>query len=453
MLILNGVLGFITEKRVLRKCPLIVFFSLLPTILIAGLLELDRAPINYKTAPVYDRIHLLQQQLEAGTAKLEWDEQRGWLPSILKHLDVSRWTQTLVFSKTSLQISRISPETPRALYFNDDTYVGWVKHGDVIELSAVDPEQGAIFYTLSQRKNDRPKIIRDQGDCLSCHSSSKTKGVPGYLIRSVFADSNGQPHFGFGTTTTDHTTPFNKRFGGWYVSGVHGRMRHRGNVIARDDRSNPIDPNKGANLTDLSGKFRTDHYLEPGSDIVALMILEHQSQMHNLITHASYECRHALHYQQIMNQALKRPMNYEAESTRNRIASAGDKLLRHMLFCNEYKLKAPVKGLTEFSRYFSSLGPKDRKGRSLRDLDLERRMFRYPCSFLVYSKSFDNLPSPMLAYVEERLIQVLRGKDNNKAYAHLSSKDRKAILEILMETKMGFRTKVNASVQNYRNMK
>ena len=152
MLILNGVLGFITEKRVLRKCPLIVFFSLLPTILIAGLLELDRAPINYKTAPVYDRIHLLQQQLEAGTAKLEWDEQRGWLPSILKHLDVSRWTQTLVFSKTSLQISRISPATPRALYFNDDTYVGWVKHGDVIELSAVDPEQGAIFYTLSQRK-------------------------------------------------------------------------------------------------------------------------------------------------------------------------------------------------------------------------------------------------------------------------------------------------------------
>ena len=146
-------------------------------------------------------------------------------------------------------------------------------------------------------------------------------------------------------------------------------------------------------------------------------------------------------------------MNYEAESTRSRIASAGDKLLRYMLFCNEYKLKAPVKGLSEFSRYFSSLGPKDSKGRSLRDLDLERRMFRYPCSFLVYSKSLDNLPPPMLAYVEERLIQVLRGKNNNKAYAHLSSKDRKAILEILMETKMGFRTKVNASIQNYRNMK
>ena len=422
----------------------IVLLSFLPTILNAGLLELNKEPIHYKTTPVCDRIYLLKQQLEAGTARLEWDEQRGWLPSVLKHLQVPAWSQTLVFSKTSLQINRISPATPRAIYFNDDTYVGWVKHGDVIELSAVDPEQGAIFYVLPQKKNVQAKIIRDQGDCLSCHSSSKTKGVPGYLVRSVFVDQNGQPYFGFGSTTTDHTTPFDKRFGGWYVSGMHGRMRHQGNVITRDALSHPVDADKGANLTNFSGMFPVDDYLEPGSDIVALMILEHQSQMHNLITYASYECRHALYYQQVMNQVLKRPVNHETESTRSRIVSAGEKLLRYMLFSDEYKLQAPVRGLSEFSRRFSSQGPRDGKGRSLRDLDLERRIFRYPCSFLIYSESFNKLPLPMLNYVEERLIQVLQGKDHSGEFVHLSPRDRAIILEILVQTKAGFLDKVNA---------
>ncbi len=413
-------------------------------ILAAGLLEIEREPINYRKTPVHDRVQRLMHKLAAGTAKLEWDEKQGWLPSVLRHLNVSPSSQLLVFSKTSLQLRRISPVKPRAIYFNDDTYVGWVQHGDVIELSAVDSKQGGIFYTLSQKRSLRPEIVRDQGDCLTCHASSKTKGVPGYLVRSVFAGEDGQPYFGFGTTTTDHSTPFGKRFGGWYVSGTHGEMRHRGNVIAREDRANPLDPDKGANVTDLSGLFRVEPYLEPNSDLVALMILEHQSQMHNLITSGSYDCRQAVHYQKIMNSALDRPLDHETESTRSRIVSAGDKLLRYMLFCDEYKLESPIKGVSGFARHFTSLGPRDSKGRSLRKLDLERRLFRYPCSFLVYSESFDSLPPPLLAHVERRLIQVLLGDDRSEEFNHLSPGDRTSILEILVDTKPGFRAKVDA---------
>jgi hypothetical protein len=174
------------------------------------------------------------------------------------------------------------------------------------------------------------------------------------------------------------------------------------------------------------------------------MILEHQSQMHNLITSGSYDCRQAVHYQKIMNSALDRPLDHETESTRSRIVSAGDKLLRYMLFCDEYKLESPVKGVSGFARHFSSLGPRDSKGRSLRKLDLEQRLFRYPCSFLVYSESFDSLPPPLLAHVERRLIQVLRGDDRSEEFNHLSPGDRTSILEILVDTKPGFRAKVDA---------
>ena len=178
-----------------------VVLTILHVTLSAGIVEIEREPINYKTTPVQDRVQRLKQQVDHGNIRLEWDKKRGWLPSVLKHLDVPASSQTLVFSKTSLQIRRISPARPRAIYFNDDTYVGWVQNGDVIELSAVDSKQGGIFYVLKQQKADRPVIIRDQGDCLTCHASSKTKGVPGYLVRSVFASREGQPHFGFGTYT------------------------------------------------------------------------------------------------------------------------------------------------------------------------------------------------------------------------------------------------------------
>lgn len=417
---------------------------------VSAQLEFEGAPINYATAPVRDAVALLQEKLDQGEASLTWDEEHGWLPSVLEQLNVPQSSQLLVFSKTSLQLRRIMPSRPRALYFNDETYIGWVQRGDVVEVSTVDPEQGAIFYTLKQQISESPKFVRDRGQCLICHASSRTKGVPGHLVRSVYPSRDGQPHFGLGTITTDHATPFEKRFGGWYVTGTHGGMRHLGNAIADDNRKDPIDPEPGANLASLGRLFRTSPYLQQTSDLVAMMVLEHQAQMHNLITRASFETRRAKHHDDVMNAALKRPKDYCSDSTGRRIASAADKLVEYLLFKDEFRLTSPVSGVSGFADEFSTRGPRDSQGRSLREFDLETRMFKYPCSFLIYSEAFDALPPATLDVVYTRLLDVLSDSSepaSDDAFAHLSRADRIAIREILAETKPGFRERIAAVSQ------
>ncbi len=399
-----------------------------------GQLEFSQPPISYHTTPVDDRVAQLSRDLTEGRVSLQWDERHGWLPSVLKLLDVPSSSQTLVFSKTSLQITRINPSRPRAIYYNDDVYVGWVQHGGVVELSAVDPRQGAVFYTLEQRQTDRPLIQRDQGECLSCHMSSRTQGVPGYLVRSVYTGPDGRPFFGLGTATTDHRTPLSERYGGWYVTGSHGDMRHRGNVLAHDDPANPLDVEEGANQLVLPKRVEAEKYLQPGSDLVALMLLEHQSQLHNLITRASYEARRAIHYDQIMNEALERPQDYRSDSAKRRIESTADKLVRYLLMVNEWTLTSPIEYNSAFANEFQSRGPRDSEGRSLRDLDLKTRLFRYPCSYLIYSPSITALPEESLAAVREKLVGVLAADKAPPGYEHMSGADRRAVLQILQET-------------------
>lgn len=418
-----------TVRLLLLAVPLVSAQTLEAT----AQLEFESEPINYQTASVNDRVAKLIASLDAGKVKLSWDKEHGWLPSLLKALDVPRSSQLLVFSKTSLQLNRISPLRPRALYFNDDTYIGWVQRSDVLELAAVDATQGTIFYTLKQNA-DRPEFRRDKGNCLICHASRRTQGVPGLLVRSVYPAKNGQPHFGLGTLTTDHRTPMRDRFGGWYVTGRHGDLRHRGNAIADDRLEEPIDSEPGANLNSLDGLIRTKPYLEPGSDLVALMLLEYQSQAHNAMTRASFETRRALHYDEVMNRALKRPEEFRSDVTERRIQAAGEKLVEFLFYSGEFRLTDAVQGTSNFARDFQKLGPRDSRGRSLRDFDLKERMFRYPLSYLIYSESFAVLPEPAREYVESRMAEVLSGKDRSKAFAHLSDEDCSAIREILLET-------------------
>ena len=405
----------------------------------AAQLQFESEPINYQDAPVHDRIAQLQQKVDKGEIQLSYEGRRGYLRDVLRLLEVPPSSQALVFSQTSFQLRKISPHRPRAVYFNDDTYVGWVQGGDVIEFAAVDPQQGAIFYTLDQQRVSQPKFLRDRGQCMTCHASSRTQGVPGLLIRSVYADADGRPQLGSGTFTTDHRSPFTERWGGWYVSGTHGKLRHMGNCISRD-RSNPeaIDIESGANRTDLKEFVDTTPYLKPTSDIVALMVMEHQTQMHNYITLANFETRHAQHYDRIMNKALGRPEDYQSESTGRRIVSAAEKLVRYMLLVDEFQLTSPVKGVSEFAAEFSSLGPLDSQDRSLRQLDLSSRLFKYPCSYLIYSDAFDSLPALVKQEVYRRLLEVLSGSDQDAQFEHLSSADRTAIREILTDTKPDF---------------
>lgn len=401
--------------------------------------DADREPISYSSAQLDDPVSRLQQRLDRGEAELHYDRQHGYLKSVLEQLNVPISSQGLVFSKTSFQRDRITPETPRALYFNDDVYIGWVQRGDVVEVSAVDSQKGAVFYTLSQHPDDHPRFQRQTHECLQCHDSSLTQQVPGHLVRSVYPDSRGQPILSAGTFVSGHQSPIRERWGGWYVTGTHGRQVHMGNVVIRDrkEAAHPakIDLTGGANCTDLAGRCDTAPYLSPHSDIVSLMVLEHQTQMHNLLTRANYQTRLALRDEVALAQALGRAAGERLDSTRSRIRSVGEPLVRYLLFADEAPLAEPVAGTSPFTSEFSARGPRDKKGRSLRDFDLTRRMFRYPLSYLIYSAAFESQPGPLKEYVYDRLWQILHGEDRSGRFSNLTEDDRRAILEIVRDTK------------------
>ncbi|MEJ7607781.1 MAG: hypothetical protein WKF37_16290 [Bryobacteraceae bacterium] len=254
---------------------------------------------------------------------------------MLKALGIAPESQVLVFSKTSFQATRIAPRMPRALYFNDRVSIGWVRGGDVLEVASLDPKQGIIFYTLDQEKTSKPRFER-RDTCLQCHQSGATLGIPGLMVRSVFPEPSGMPLFQAGSFVTDHRSPLKERWGGWYVSGTHGAQRHMGNAVVRDrDRPDRLETGGTQNVTDLARYFDTGAYLTPHSDVVALMALEHQSHMTNLIIRVGFETRLAVHDNAAMNIALDRPKGEVSESVIRRIGTAVEELLEFMLFAHE----------------------------------------------------------------------------------------------------------------------
>jgi hypothetical protein len=397
--------------------------------------DFEQEPIRYSQSEPKNRVAELIDGINAGETKLTHEDRFGYLRSLLSELNIPVSSQTLVFSKTSLQRHRISPRTPRALYFTDDVYVGFCQDGDVLEISAVDPQLGTVYYTLDQADSFAPRFVRQTDNCLICHGSSQTKDIPGHVVRSVFADAAGLPILSAGTHRVDQTTPLEKRWGGWYVTGTHGDQKHLGNLIVRGrTERDEIDNSAGLNQTSLDGRFDPANYLASHSDIVALMVLEHQADAHNYLTRANFLTRQATHYQESLNRELNEPTGKIWDSTKSRIKSAGEPLVEYLLFSGEAELTAPIRGTSSFAEEFAQRGPKDRQGRSLRDLDLTTRLFKFPCSYLVYSPSFAELPPEVKEYVLRRMNEVLTGSDQSEKFKHLSPADRTAILEILQDT-------------------
>src|SRR6516164_6306775 len=389
-----------------------------------SILPIDHRAIQYATGPLEDPVTKLDRDLASGKAKLDFSPEFGWLPSILKHLDVNVDSQALVFSKTSFQASKIGPRVPRAIFFNDNVTVGSVQNGDVWELAALDPKQGFVFYTLDIHKSDQPRFDR-RDVCLQCHQGPATLGVPGIMIASVYPDASGMPAFNFGMPVTDHRTPFENRWGGWYVTGTHGGMHHRGNAVARDRTKPDVLETQGTqNLTTLGRKFDDGAYLSRLSDIVALMTLEHQTRMTNLIDRVGWETRIA-----------QADGKMDDAATRARIDDDIEAMVRYMLFADEATLYDPVEGVSTFTKTFPQRGPRDSQGRSLRDFDLQKRLFKYPLSYMVYSEAFDNIPDAAREQIYRRLFDVLTGRDKDPKFSRITEEDRRNVLAILRDTK------------------
>jgi hypothetical protein len=375
-----------------------------------------------------DPIARLQRRIDRGEAQLSFDAEHGYLASVLRELKIPVASQGLVFSKTSFQSAKISAQTPRALYFNDDVYIGWVQDGDVIEVAAVDPREGPVFYTLPQQKQAEPKFIRQDAACMQCHQSPQTAELPGFLMRSVFPDGNGQPIFSAGTFVTTDQSPFKERWGGWYADGKIEAHASMANAICND-------PNHPGNFTPTDLKaFDLSAYLGSHSDVVALSVLAHQTRLHNLMTQARDTTLAALRQQADMAQLVGTNDDVLKESTRKRIAYACEPVVRATLF-SEAVFSSPIAGSCDFASSFQSLGPRDHLGRSLRDFDLQHRLFRYPCSYLIYSEQFDALPDEAKRVIYRRLWQILTGRDASREFSRLTDNDCDAIYAILADTK------------------
>jgi len=396
----------------------------------ARILPSEHPAIDYWSAKPTDAVADLQAKLDSGEITLEHDRRFGYLPAVLKALDVPISSQVLVFSKTSFQAVRIVPRAPRALYHNPEVAVGWVRSGDVVEIASLDPKLGVVFYTLHQAESTRPWLQAHTTQCIGCHLGPATLGVPGLLVRSVHTDRSGTVHRAR-AFITDHRSPLEERWGGWYVSGKHGEQTHMGNVTyERDLWPTSLLGSESDNVQSLYPYINPYNYLSPGSDIASLMLLEHQTRMTNLIVRLGYETRIAL-----SDSPAATSLDELPEKARNGIEAASEELLRYMLFADEALLDEPVRGSDDFKADFEAAGPRDNKGRSLRTLDLDRRLLRYPCSYMVYSKAFNALPAPAKRLIYQRLWQVLTGRDESPEFSRLTTEDRQAILEILLATK------------------
>jgi hypothetical protein len=381
------------------------------------LLVIDHPSIQYDERPLDDRVTRLNRDLASGKVKMS-PGASGHLPELLRMLNVNPDSQVMVFSKTSFQAARIEPHNPRALYFNDDVFVGFVRGSNILEVAVLDPRQGIVFYSFAGDANP-PRFDRRDA-CLQCHLSAGTLGIPGLLIASSYTDASGMPAFRGGQRITDHRTPFEDRWGGWYVTGTHAGMRHIGNAVGHDTaHPEVLDLRDTQNLTSLTKKFNPQGYLSGLSDIVALMTVEHQTRMTNLMIRTGWEAR-------IADPSGQAQFEADLES-----------LVTYMLFADEATLRGPVIGVSTFTKTFAERGPRDHQGRSLRDFDLERRMFRYPLSYMVYSEAFDAMPDSVKERVYRRLYDVLTGRDQSEKFKRLSAEDRRAVLEILRETKPG----------------
>jgi hypothetical protein len=383
----------------------------------------DHSAIQYSSRAPREAIVTLNESIAKGEIALAFEPlPRGYLASVLKALDIPLSSQTLVFSENSLQRAHINKGAPRAIYFNDTVAVAWAKGADTIEATALDSTQGVHFYSIPQTRSAKPQFVRRNADCLQCHLLPQTHGVPGVVTMSVLPLSDNKNDYAQGWEV-DHRTPIEDRWGGWYVTGAQVPATHLGNVPVLHVPKSYVRAGVAPKLTAVSEAFDSTTYLTPHSDVVALMALNHQTRMVNLLTRLGWQSRIAAH-----------------DGAKNgvvppHVRDTATELVDYMLFVDEAPLSSQVRGLSSFAKDFPARGPRDSKGRSLRDLDLTRRLLRYPCSYMIYTDAFDALPPATLAIVYERMWAILSGKVTDAEYAKLAPSDRRAISEIVRETK------------------
>ena len=420
----------------MQKTPLILLLALCASP--AGMAQFyndyELEPHGYFSKDAKDPTTLLMKRIQRGEVLITEANGKPLVERFLKELKLDKDTQVLVFSKTSLQRRAVSYNNPRAIYFNESVYLGWMPNGR-IEIASFDPELGPLFYFQRQLDDKTSPLFVRTRSCLGCHAGDATNFLPGSLGQSVYPDRSGRP-----LRTIDdyrrsgHHIPFRQRYGGWFVSGNHGAMRHMGNAIAtRESGKLSLDREQFANLEKLDRFFRPESYPAPGSNIAALLVFDHQVTMHHRLVEAAYRARQSL-FDSKLDPGETDVSKLAKGRSMEEFMEGRDKVIDYMLFREESTIPK-VSCDPGFRRAFTANRLPDPKKRSLKDLRLDGRIFENRCSYMIYSPTFEHLPPLLKGAIYRRIHEILTAKKPVEGFEYLEQDEKQRILEILHATK------------------
>jgi len=394
----------------------------------------EEPPINYSATQTNDRATAINAAFQSRADEIRSMPAKKRLKWLLDELGVPVESQILVFSKTSMQRDLINPETPRVLYFSDEAYVGWSVTGS-FEVSVFDAKLGTTFYLFDQHAAKDVPLLERSGDCLLCHS--RHEHTPTLRTRSIYPDGNGEPLSGSGGANIAPSTPLAERWGGWYVTGTKAPFEHRANLTGKkaDDFEGP-NALPTRNLATLDGVVDTHRYLLKTSDVIPMLMHDHQVHVHNVLSTANQDARIALHRWPAMREILGLPKDAPPQGSCVVVFDSQAEKILDALLCRD-EAAWPSGGIQSdgvFASAYAKTRKPDARGRSLRDLDLQTRLFRYRCSPLIYSQSFATLPRELRDIVLLRLSSGLRAFPPSPSFGHLADAERVAIHEILTQT-------------------
>ncbi len=381
--------------------------------------EIDQPPHQYHQRQPRDRFTKLKDDFETGRIPLDRSSEKAFVASLLKALEIPASSQMLVFSTTSLQLSLITPSNPRAIYFSDDLYLGYVPRGR-IEIVSIDPDLGGIYYIFDIPRGDRPLRLERSERCMNCHAGPDTHFVPGLVVKSVIPGPSGGSLTAYRIEQSGHQIPLDQRFGGWYLTGQGGLTNHFGNLTGR------LSPQGLAKFPIQPGKlFDFNRYPYGSSDVLPQLLHEHQTGFVNRAVEATYRARTDLYDGHgKLDAAQATELDQQARI-----------LARYLLFADEVALPAGgVAGDEQFKADFLLNRHPGSEGASLRDFDLKTRLFKHRCSYMIYSAAFQGLPVPLKERVYRQLGAALAVKKPDPDYAYLPTSEKSAIRSILKST-------------------
>lgn len=359
------------------------------------------APHRYWEIAPQDRLARLMVEVQAGRVAVDASSERALLQSLLTGLNVPEASQLLVFSATSFQSGIVNPRSPRALYFNDDTSIGFIPGGR-LEVASFDPQGGLMFYIFDRLRSDGglPGHTRSRS-CLNCHTDTMSSGRPGFVINSVGTWWDGSSQETYRYDELGHHVPLVQRFGGWHVTGRHGMKQSHANLVGnRTPAGFKGERNEPGDHADIT------RYPRPTSDILAHLVHEHQCGFTNRVTAAIYAHRE--------------------DASEAAVQKTADALVDYVLFKNEAAPPPALEGDADFVRGFQALAP----GSPLREFDLRTRLFKYRCSYMIQTPVWRALPAPVRHAAEQRLAAAV-AEPPAPAGQHLSTEERRVLRPLL----------------------